>query len=284
MSTEPAGAAEPSIGERVLAAFEARYVEGAPFREDRRIAGELAIETRPVIESLLAALSGEGPIDVPSLEHHEALAMVTLLGRRAAALGATPTALVGLVPALIAGFEAVGRPIPEHLHDPMRFVAFEGYVAGHDERLVQEGYVRAADAVPIVRVAPRCLALLVAGRHEAELLAEIVDRFGRELLAADAKAGIVDLAKLEDPSPDCAAEVFGADAAARMLGATCVFSGVSEPWLEAARRARVPVELLTIEPDFGEALRRALSLCGLEIRRTSWLPGPIRTLLGPRKR
>ena len=85
--------------------------------------------------------------------------------------------------------------------------------------------------------------------------------------AADASACVVDLSGLLAPTPQHAAEVFGADIAARMLGATCVFSGPSKAWLDAAKQARVPLEVLMIEPTFDLALARALEIAGYTLRR-----------------
>jgi hypothetical protein len=242
--------------------FRARYARGAPFREDRLLAKELGWEARPVLEALRAALRD---VDPTSIAHHEGLALLTLLGRRAGRLGATPTAALGIVPAL---FTALGRQPTERELTALQALSLEGYVAGREERLVEEAARAAMEATPIVEVAPRCIAAFFAGLHEPEALGEIVERLGSLALRTDAAAVVVDVSRLLDPTPERAAEVLGADAAARMLGATCVFAGIG-PWLEAARRTGVDERLIVSEPDFPSALKRALAAAGLAIRPTS---------------
>jgi hypothetical protein len=277
------GEPDPRLIERILDAFRRHYAERAPFAEDRALADELAVEAEPAIEALVFASAEAGITDPSSIEHHEGLALVTLLGRRAAARGATPTAAMALVPALEAGFREAGHELSEALVEALMTLAMEGYCAGREDALKEDVADEAVEAVGIVRVVPRGLALVLAGQHEPEVLGEVVERFGRALLKEDAKACIIDIEKLADPTRERAAEVLGAHATARMLGAVCIFSGVSEAWLESGREARVDLDLLTIEPTFEAALRRMLPLCGLELRRTSWLPNPFSSLIGKPK-
>lgn len=262
----------------ILAAFGRSYLASSPFKQDRELVDELRAEARPVIEALLFA-DKAGSADVNAIEHHEGLAMVTLLGRRAGALGATPSAVLALVPSLSAGFRDAGKPLSPAIHQALQAMCMEGYVAGREEHLQRDFAQRTAQAQPIVRVAPRCLAVFLAGHHDADDLAEVIDRLGRTMLDANALGCVVDLERLEEPAPDRAAEVFNADAAARMLGATCVFTGVSPAWMDAARRARVPTDLIALEPSFERGLHRALAACGLEVRPIGWLPEKIRKML-----
>lgn len=264
--------------ERILEGLERRYATTTPYRQDRELAPELALEARPVVESLLIAAEADPHERARVLDHHEGLAMVTLLGRRAGMLGATPTAALGLVRALFASFEEVGCPVPAELYDDLVALCMEGFVAGREERLLDRTETVASEAQPIVRIADRVLLLFLCGTHPAERIEQVVDRFGRVMLQLEARAGLVDLSRLSDPTPDRAAEVFAAHSAARMLGADCIFTGVSDAWLGAAKEGRVDTELLAIEPSFEDALRRALAIGGWELRRTSWLPSPLRFL------
>ncbi len=205
--------------------------------------------------------------------------MVTLLGRRAGALGATPTAAIHLVPAIVHALEESGRAVPRDLVRPLTAMCFEGYVAAREEALQEAQAAATVDNAAIIRVVPRCLALVLSGEQDAEVLSEIVERLGRKMLKVDAAAAIVDISRLEGPNEERAAEVFGAHGAARMLGATCIFAGAPHGWLDAAREARVDLDVLTLEPTFNDALSRALPLCGYELKSTSWLPGPLEKLL-----
>ncbi len=263
----------------LAAAFRDAYAEGCPFSEDRSLASELSLEAAPAIDALAFALDQNAQDDLSRIEHHEGLAMVTLLGRRAGALGATPTAAIHLVPAIVRALEAGGRTVPEELSRPLTAMCFEGYVAAREEMLRVAQAAATVDNAAIVRIVPRCLALVLSGEHEPEVLSEVVERLGRLMLKHDAAAAVVDISRLEGPTKERAAEIFGAHGAARMLGATCVFAGASDDWLGAARDARVDLEMLTLEATFNDALKRALPLSGYELKTTSWLPGPLKKVL-----
>lgn len=273
---EPA-AEDPRIS-RVLEELERRYAGTTPFRQDRDLAPELALEARPAVESLLLAAEAPPEERPRVLDHHEGLAMVTLLGRRAGNLGATPTAVLGLVRSVGEAFEAIGLPLGEALMRDLGAVCLEGFVAGREEHVAERAAERAAEGQLVTRVVEGCVLLTLGGEHAPERLEEVVDAFGRKLLSADAKSGLVDMTRLVAPTPDRAAEVFSAHATARMLGAHCVFVGATEEWLAVARQGRVDTELLLLEPTFEAGLRHALRLAGWELRRSSRLPEPLRSL------
>ena len=265
--------------ERILEAFSERLARTSPYRIDRELAQELSVEARPAISSLLVVADCDASDRIGVLDHHEGLALVTLLGRRAGVLGATPTAAVSIVPALFDSFAFAGAELPSDLQHDLATLCVEGYVAGREEHLVERHETALADAQCAATIAQGCALLTLAGDLSAEALEQAVDRFGRRMLKADTKAAVVDMSRLERPAPDRAAEVFGADAAARMLGARCIFTGVTDAWLDAAREGRVSIDLLTVEPNLDAALAHALRLAGWELRRVSSIPGAFRALL-----
>jgi hypothetical protein len=258
----------------ILVGFRERYLGGTPFKQDRDRVDELMLEARPVVEALRFALASDAAGDLSRAEHREGLALVTLLGRRAGTLMITPTAAANLVPALAGGFEEAGEAMPASLVAPLIALCFEGYVAARDD--AADGVIRkrVIDSFGIVEVAPRVLALALAGEQEPEILAEAVDVFGRVLFERDARAAIVDIGRLQAPRADRAAEVFAAQQAAQMLGATIVFVDPHDRWREVAARGRVDLDLVTVVPTFHAALAIALPSSDLALR-----PLPLRTRL-----
>ena len=265
--------------ERILETFSERLALSSPYRTDRELARELSVEARPAISSLLVVADCEADERDRALDHHEGLALVTLLGRRAGVLGATPTAAVSIVPTLFESFALAGAPLPSDLAHDLATLCVEGYVAGREERLVEDHEVAMAEAQCAATITQGVALLTLSGDLSAESLERTVDRFARSMLKADTKAAIVDMTRLEGAAPDRAAEVFGADAATRMLGVCCIFTGVSDAWLDAAREGRAAIDLITIEPTFDAALTHALRLAGWELRRVSSIPSALRALL-----
>jgi len=264
---------------QALEGFRESYVAGCPFLQDRDLAPGLSEEARPVIEALAMGIV-DGPGGDPELtEHHEALAMVTLLGRRAGALGVTPTAAMAIAGAMGAGLARIGLTVSEKLGGALATLSVEGYVAGREDALREQHEAASVENVVTLAIVPRVFALILCGDHEPEAIAEIVEGFGRRLLKGDAVAAIVDISGLTEATEEGAVEVFAAHSTARMLGVTCLFVGVSDSWLEAAKEKRVELDLVRIEETFEDALRAALPLSGWKLESTSWLPGPLKRVL-----
>src|SRR5690606_31258090 len=115
-------ASDKSI-QAMLRTFEQAYRAEVPFREDGDLGQDLAAEVRPVLE----ALSEVASASVESKHLHEAYALLTLLARRAGLLGATPSAALGLLSAIVAGLEAGAVTVPPPLQRELCMVVVEGY-------------------------------------------------------------------------------------------------------------------------------------------------------------
>ncbi len=262
------------VAEDALARFRASAVSALPLRA--ALADELAAEARPAVHALLFATSSDRMGDLESLEHHETLAMVTLLGRKLALLGGTPTAALRLTRTLLAAVRDTGWGVPPSLDEPLATVAVEGYVRGREERLRTDAAKDAVDRIPIVALAEGCLAVFPRGDYDPDRLEPAMDGLGRRLFREEATVCLVVLDGLEGLSPAAARALLSIDESARTLGATAIFSGVTTSFLEAAERAGVDVANLVLVADAAEGVRRALSIAGYAVRRVSWLPAPIR--------
>lgn len=249
-----------------------------PFREDAQLAGDLAVEARPVIDALAFAIRSARS-DVHAHEYREGLAMGALLGRRAALHRATPTVALVLADAIAAALAVLGDAPDAEVVDALRSVLVEGYCAAVEERVQDDAAQRAAAALVPWRVAPRCWALIVAGEHAPDPMRTALDRGCRVLLDADARACLVHVAITSEPTEDLAAELFAFHATARMIGVDAVFSGVDDRWIAAARPRLDPSEL-AICGALGDGLRRALELAGAEVRASSAIVQRLRRLLG----
>ena len=99
MSPLPNDEDPEALAERILARFCDEGLSSISLRPE--VKTELALEARPAVHALLFGLGTDRAGDASSLEHHESLAMVTLLGRALALSGATPTPVLRVVPALL---------------------------------------------------------------------------------------------------------------------------------------------------------------------------------------
>lgn len=268
--------ASPEEIERAVEAF--RRGLRLPFREDARLAADLADEVRPVIEALAFAVAAAGE-DPTAIEFREGLAMGALLGRRAALQKATPSVALALVEGVAGALAAIGRDVPPRVVEALRSVIVEGFCAAIEEQVRDDAARRAAEALVPMRIAPHCWVMILAGDHAPERLGDAFDRAGRVLLDAGARSCLVHVAIPRPPSEELASEIFAFDATVRLVGAHCVFSGISAEW-RAAAHPRTDLTLLAIEESLEAGLRRALAAAGAEIRVTSPIVRRLRRLLG----
>lgn len=267
------------LAERVSARFGEGFAARVSLARDRALAEPLAIEIRPVAEALLEGLAGVDRVEPSRGELREALAMASLLGRRAATLGATPTGALAIVPLLL---EAASEEDPRaiELMEALRAVCMEGYVATREESVEERAARRVADAIPMLEAAPGCFVIAPAGVQDADQLERVMDDAGRRLLERDARACVIDASGLREPDPERARRLFAIEESCRMLGVTCIFAGVDAPWLRAARDAGLDVGLVRIAPDFATALALAFEACGLETRPKASLSAVLRRFVG----
>lgn len=264
---------------RAAERFGDAFAAATRLTRDREAARDLAIEARAVFESLLTGLDAcEGPHPTRP-ELREALALVSLLGRRAGDLEVTPSAALALAPALVSAAQAEVDAELSALATPIAELLLEGYVMAREDRLRERGARTLADAVPILEAAPGCLVFAPGGEQAPEELERVGEELGRRLLARDAKACLVDAAGLT-PSAGVARPLFAVHVTARMLGARCLFSGLDDArWAAPCREAGLTLAELERVERFADGLRIALETCDLELRHKSGLGNVLRRLL-----
>jgi hypothetical protein len=266
--------APEAVAERALARFREAAASSLPLRGE--VADELAAEARPALHALLFATATDQSENPESLEHHETLAMVTLLARRLALLGGTPTAALRLAPALLESVRAEGWAVPPRLDSALTTVAVEGFVRGREERLGLDAARDVIGRIPVVLLAERCLAVFPRGHYESEQLEAAMEELGRRLFREEHRVCLVVLEGLTQVATGTARALLSIDETARTLGAVAIFAGMTDEFREAAERGGLTLEHLHLTADPAEGLRRALSVAGYAVRRVSWLPAPIR--------
>ncbi len=262
------------VAEDAIARFREASASRLPLRA--ALADDLACEARPAVHALLFATANERVEDPESLEHHETLAMITLLGRRLALLGGTPTAALRLVPTLLAAVREANWPVPPGLDESLTTVAVEGFVRGREERILAEAAKDAVDRIPVVALADGCLAVLPRGRYDSEHLEAAMEELGRRMFREEVSVVLVVLDGLADVTAATARALLSIDEYARTLGVTAIFAGMDARFEEAAERAGVDRTHLTLASDAPDGVRRAFSIAGYAVTRVSWLPAPIR--------
>ncbi len=223
--------------------FERTLDATLPLALDERRRAELLVEAKVVLGAF-------GSLD-DSAGIREALAMATLLGRRAAELELVSLELSALVDALSV---AVRASLSEADARGLRGLMTEGYVEARLERerlRAERALVRATR--PFL-IGHRAIALVLQGAVDAEWLGRVVETVGPALLHADARAMLV-VVHLEGELDDrSAAELATLVDAADVVGARVTF----EASLEASRalEARLAGRARVFVDDVAGALER----------------------------
>lgn len=155
------------------------------FLADKRLLPELKAQAEPVLESVAEGLAGEGD----SLDGHESLALLALLGRRAAMLGVSPSGLVAMASAIAATFGAENSAVSRAI----AFAVVEGFGRGIEEKTREDLEDVLCSRIPIVNLTEDILALRLIGPIPAGKLERRATEFARRLHRGDAKAAFLDL-------------------------------------------------------------------------------------------
>lgn len=264
-----------ALAERILARFESQGLGAISLRPE--VKAELVLEARPAVHALLFGLGTDRAGDATSLEHHESLAMVTLLGRALALSGATPTPVLRVVPALLRAFRDEGAEPTQAFEEALQAVCLEGFVRGREEaveRRVRRGHEQ---AIAPFALADGVVALRLVGDLSPDAVTALIEELGRALFRAEARACVVDVNPLAAPTARRARALLAAEEVCRTLGVRCVYSGLDARW--RAELAGVDLSALTLAGNFAEATALALAAAGSRIAPTSRLPTALRGLL-----
>jgi hypothetical protein len=243
------------------ARFRATYREQARFREDSELAEVLASEAEPVLEVLRTALAPGEPLAL-----HEGYALLTLLARHAASLGATPGVALTLSDAIAAALREVGLEISAAHRSELTLVAVEGYCAARDERATRVLRECAAERQVAVELGPGCVGIFLAGCHDEADLTPTLERFARDLLRGDTRSCLLDVHRLEPIDEDLARAIGRFCTHAATLGVCSFVFGASATLRAQFERWSVAGGPTLLVDEFAQARSLALAAAGLELR------------------
>ncbi|MBX7190902.1 MAG: hypothetical protein K1X94_02535 [Sandaracinaceae bacterium] len=219
----------------------------SPFAIDASLRSEIVTESTTVLDAFARAAD---PVGV-----REAMALVGLLGRRAAELGSSAVELAAISEALL---DAVGESLSSRDRQSLRGLLIEGYTRGlleHDREQELDARIRATR--PFV-LAPRCVALVLQGRGDPDWIAGATEGLGPLLLGADARAVVVVVHLDGDIADGAIAELASMVDVAGVVGARVIFVGASSA--AAPLRSRLGERASIVTDDVAAAVSEAISL------------------------
>lgn len=254
-----AGRPDAATEAKALETFRSRFHDACPFPQDRKLADEVTAEVATVLATLVAREfeSGRG-----SSDHHEALALTTLLGRRVHLLQVSPPAASAVPPALLEALTVARVHLPDNEAEVLRALYFEGYTRAMMEAEGEARQRALVAAQAMLMPMPGVGLLVLNGPLEPESLAAVGDEFGRMLFRGEAEAAVIDISGLGAPTRAHAAEAFALDATTRMLGVPTIFVGADDRWQAMGKEAGVLLDALTFASSVQEALSAVLAKLG----------------------
>lgn len=242
--------------------FREHYAGAAPFKEDARLAAELECQADPALEALWTAHTGSG---APSALH-EAYALLALLARQAALVGATPGAALALADAVVSALEGGGAAVSASSAAALRLVTIEGYCGARDERVTSELRQLLATSQVAIALAPGCTAFFLSGRLEETALSALLERGARDLLRSDTKSCLLDLCRLELLDDGQARAIGHFCALAATLGVAVFVVGAPSTLREQFARWTVGLGAQHFVDDYAGGQALALAAAGYELR------------------
>jgi anti-anti-sigma regulatory factor len=245
------------------------FVAGAAFREDKELAADLCEQAAPVLEALTRGLDGAQGVD------HEAACLISLLGRRAALQGGTPTALLAIERGLLEAVRATGDALDEARTTKLATILIEGYVAGHDERVRADAQRSLSRAHRLIELSPRVFAICVLDGVAPDALSPALEEAERELLRRNATSLLVDVSALTSASEELYRLVFHLCATGGQLGVHVVMVGLSDETAQSLSGLRIDLSSIERTDTFVQGLEAALRAAAIELKPRRRWTGPL---------
>jgi anti-anti-sigma regulatory factor len=262
-SHEPSATPEGAdLALSLAARFRQRYEQTARFREDRALAEELTELAAP----LLSALAELGPQPDTSATLHDAYALLSALSRAAALRDATASVAVTLIDAIVWALRGASLVLDDAQRLALSIVATEAFCAAHEEHASRALRTDAAESQVMLKLGPRCCAIVLAGRHDEPELGPVLDRFARELLHDDARACLLELSRLRAVDQELARALGRFCLHATTLGVRLALVGVEPTLRSALVDWGLTSPLISFFDDYDRAQRATLAAAGLEVR------------------
>jgi hypothetical protein len=192
-----------------------------PFRDEARSVEALIAETLPFVESAARAARDGAPEKTPAWR--EARSFAWLLAYRLGDQGWPGPVVSSVAPAWR---DAIGTDWARESADEVHALLLEGYARGREERARTEAQKGLAAALPVAEIAPGVVVIVAAGSLDPDGATALADRASSFLLRRDAKAALLDIGGMVNPSGAVLAELWAIPSSARMLGVRMIVSGV----------------------------------------------------------
>ena len=236
---------------------------------------------------LLRAGVQRGSSDVMSRDWEEVRRALEELSRSRARLGFTPSQTASFVfslkPALIARLRSLMAEDPTRiadavnaingLIDPLSLYITEVYQQGREEVIVRQQQEMLELSTPVVTLWDGVLALPLIGTLDSARTQVVMENLLHRIVETGAGIAVIDITGVPTVDTLVAQHLLKTVAAARLMGADCIISGIRPQIAQTIVHLGVELQDVVTKSTLADAFAVALRRLGLSVQRTV-SPGP----------
>lgn len=227
--------------------------------------------------ALLEALSGDAGLDLDAPSAAELRASLTELSRGRARLGHTPSETATMVFSLKeAVVEAIDATDAESLADVLAFsryvdamglYTFETYAQAREELIVEQSHQLLELSTPVIKLWDGVMAVPLVGTLDSARAQVVMERLLQTLVDTGSTYAIIDITGVLAVDTQVAQHILKTVAAARLMGAECVISGIRPQIAQTVVSLGIQFGDIVTKSSLADALLHALRNSGVEVVR-----------------
>ncbi len=251
-----------------------------PALRGRLTDAELSRQSSGLLDALLTVLESGKGVDLESGEPAELRAVLIELSasraRRSFSSTETATSVFALKEAVLEVLQARTDPatLAEYLTfsqvvDQMGLLTFESYVATREELVSQQAEQLLELSTPVVKVWEGVVAVPLVGTLDSARAQTVMEKLLQTLVDTESAYAIIDITGVPAVDTQVAQHVLKTIVAARLMGATCVISGIRPQIAQTIVALGIEFGDIATKATLADALRYVLRAKGVDLVRVA---------------
>ncbi|MFH8607160.1 STAS domain-containing protein [Streptomyces sp. NPDC018029] len=234
---------------------------------------ELNEEADSLVETLLAGLETDCPVQEVVVSHRSLRQAIMDLSLRRARGGANPTsiymAVLALKEALLEAVQQDTRDVTalyqaalfiNRLLDNAGAISFETFVEGREEIIRRQSRQLLEVSTPVVRIWDRVLAVPLIGTLDTTRTQVVMENLLEAIERDEAQVAIIDITGVPTVDTAVAHHLMQTVNAVRLMGADCVISGIRPPIAQIIAQLGIDLSAILTRATLADALAAAIPL------------------------
>ena len=240
---------------------------------------DVRAECTALLDALELAVAGDLSTDVKSVEYAGVAQLVKAMSKDRARQGYSPTetaiAVFSLKDALLGVLEEACSDRPallvseiksmNALVDDLGLQTFEAYVAGREEVIVSQQQSMLALSTPVVKLWDGIVALPLIGTLDSERTQTVMENLLVAIVDTESQVAIIDITGVVTVDTAVAQNLLKTVAAARLMGADCIISGIRPQIAQTMVYLGVELGDVVTKATLADAFRVALRMVGANL-------------------